>query len=197
MLELATQHWTGETFETQSSDVMQQLRKAMLELQAQEMMSVEETSQETRTEVKITWNVDEDALLRKLAQRFCCDWEEVAARLPGRTPYMCQRRWEKRLKLKNSSAPWKPEEDDLLLALQTKLGRAHWRDIAVYMPQRTPEAIQNRLHLLAQSDSKASSTSSASDPTYRASKVQQLREHVDRLAARIMYCREELRKLEE
>lgn len=198
VLDLATQYWGGEAVETQTGGVVQQLRKAMLELQAQEMMEVEGEIEGGRKGLNVVWNVEEDALLKKLAQRYCCDWEEVAARLPGRTAYMCRKRWEKRLKRKSSSSLWKPAEDELLLALHTKFGDSHWREIAIYMPHRSPESIQNRLHLLLHSEpSRSSLSTSSSEAVARATKAQHLRDYVDRLAARILYCREELSRLEE
>lgn len=197
-LDLATQYWgVDEKAKTQTTDMMQELRKAMLELQTQEMMQVDEGIEGGREGLNVLWNVDEDALLMKLAKKYCSDWEEVAAKLPGRTPYMCQKRWEKRLKRKSSSSVWKPAEDDLLLALHNKLGDGHWREIALYMPKRSPESLQNRLHFLLHSDSsRYLSSTSSSDTATRAMKAQQLRDYVDRLAARILYCREELRKLD-
>lgn len=196
-LDLAAQYWGVEEAKTQTTDMMQELRKAMLELQTQEMMEVDEGIEGGREGLNVVWNVDEDALLRKLAQKYCSDWEEVAARLPGRTPYMCQKRWEKRLKRKSSSSAWKPAEDDLLLALHGKLGDGRWREIALYMPNRSPESLQNRIHLLLHSDSsRYLSSTSSSDAATRAIKAQHLRDYVDRLAARILYCREELRRLD-
>lgn len=195
-LDLATQYWGGEAVETETGGVMQKLRKAMLELQTQEMMEVEGEIEGGRKGLKVVWNVEEDALLKKLAQRYCCDWEEVAARLPGRTAYMCRKRWEKCLKRKSSSTLWKPAEDELLLALHTKFGDSHWGEIATYMPHHSSESIQNRLHLLLHSDSSHCSTSSSKAAT-RAAKAQHLRDYVDRLATRILYYREELRRLDE
>ena len=196
-LDLAAQYWgVEEEAKTQTSDMMQDLRKAMLELQAQEMMQVDEEIEGGRKGLNIVWNVDEDNLLGKLAQKYCSDWEEVAARLPGRTPYMCQKRWEKRLKRKSSSSAWKPAEDDLLQALHNKLGDGRWREIALYMPKRSPESLQNRLHFLLHSDSnRYLSSTNSSDAATRTIKAQRLRDYVDRLAARILYCREELRRL--
>lgn len=184
------------------------LRRAITELTSQEMSHNQRPEQASCTDSqnsrsragKQSWNVEEDRQLKKLAQELSCDWEEIAAQMPGRTAYMCQKRWEKRLRAKVNNKEWLPEEDDVVLALYRKLGENRWRDIALQLSNRTPEAVQNRLRWLQKRDGAVVNTSAASDDSdetpNRESKMQLLRENADRLEARILYYKEELRRLE-
>ena len=210
-LDLAAEYWRGITSLPPDFGVIFRLRRAIDELRAQEIAQVadaipvpdiEPQKSESRAG-KQSWNVEEDRELKKLAQELSCDWEEIAARMPGRTAYMCRKRWEKRLRAKTNTKEWLPEEDEVILAMYAQLGEGKWRDIAVHLSNRTPEAVQNRFHFLQKKDVQGGvlNTSAASvvseEAPSRESKMQHLRENADRLEARIIFYKEELRKLED
>jgi hypothetical protein len=90
------------------------------------------------------WTAAEDAKLiegvRELGER---NWVAVAALVPGRTHVQCYSRWYKYLgpSLDPTTAcntgPWKSEEDAMLIAAVTKIGKKDWVKVAAIIPGRT------------------------------------------------------------
>jgi hypothetical protein len=110
-----------------------------------------------RSKYNFAWTKEEDKKLMLGVQEYgAAKWDMVAAKLPGRTRLMCQRRWVYSLdpnidrsectstsKLKG--AKWTPEEDKLLLRAVQKFGKdKKWRSIALTIPDRTREQCRLR-----------------------------------------------------
>lgn len=93
---------------------------------------------------KNKFTAEEDIFLRKLVAQFGeNNWQQVARHMEHRNSRQCKERWTNYLSPMVRNTPWKPEEDELLLAKVRELGK-RWVRIAKFFPMRTDINIKNR-----------------------------------------------------
>lgn len=204
VLDLAAQYWQGKRALPRDYDVLDRLRKAISDLPPDDVDAPEDSPETLSQEAseagaeKQTWNVDEDRRLKKLAKTYDYDWEEVAVHMPRRSPIACKKRWEKKQRRTAASQPWQEQEDELLLALHSKLG-PDWKEISERLPGRTPDSIQLRLQTLdrnAKPASQSTLTGTADDSLAKERQIEFLRQNAQRLEEKIRMYKDELGRLE-
>jgi Myb-like DNA-binding domain len=94
------------------------------------------------------WKDWEDALL---AQVVACEgpsrWNEIAKSFPGRNGRQVRLRWMNHLQPSLDKAPWRQEEDEMLLSAHAARGNK-WALIAAQLGGRTDNAVKNRFKSL-------------------------------------------------
>ncbi|EAY03753.1 Myb-like DNA-binding domain containing protein [Trichomonas vaginalis G3] len=98
--------------------------------------------QSSKTIAKFTKDEDE-RLLKIIRQLGTRDWESIASCMKNRSPRQCRERWTNYLMPDLSSAPWTPEEDELLEKLY-KIYGSKWSKIAAHLPNRSANIVRNR-----------------------------------------------------
>jgi hypothetical protein len=94
--------------------------------------------------IKGSWRGEEDLfIVNWVTKRGTKDWGELAANLPGRISKQCRERWYNHLSPSVLKADWSPEEDEILIDCQKKLG-SKWSQMTAFLPGRTDNAIKNR-----------------------------------------------------
>lgn len=98
-----------------------------------------------KTITKFTKEEDEklQKVIRKLGTR---DWEAIASCMKNRSPRQCRERWTNYLMPELSSAPWTPDEDELLEKLYSQYG-SKWSKIASHFPNRSANIVRNRYRI--------------------------------------------------
>ena len=92
-------------------------------------------------------------LLLEMVGKYGTDsWSEVAAALGNRTARQCHNRYTYYLDPSINSAPWTPEEDELLKKQYQELG-PRWAVMRAFFPGRTDLNIKNRFGFLARNRS--------------------------------------------
>lgn len=87
---------------------------------------------------------EEDAYLKKLAESGDLkNWEDVAKRMPGRTARQCRDRYNNYLFKELTTAPFSPEEDEIILKMHQEIG-AKWATIARSLNGRSGNNVKNR-----------------------------------------------------
>ncbi|KAF2195886.1 hypothetical protein K469DRAFT_682123 [Zopfia rhizophila CBS 207.26] len=91
------------------------------------------------------WSRDEDESLRVAVERFGQRWALVTEVVETRSPDQCQKRWRNALDPKISgTVSWSSEEDQLLRAAVSEMGK-NWSQISDrYFPNRSPLSLSNR-----------------------------------------------------
>jgi hypothetical protein len=91
----------------------------------------------------------EDALLIELVKKHGTDsWSLVAAELGTRTPRQCRNRYTLFLAPDLNSAPWTPDEDEVLIHHYEAIG-PKWAALRQFFPGRTDLNVKNRFLFLA------------------------------------------------
>jgi hypothetical protein len=87
---------------------------------------------------------EEDEFLLSLVESGCyASWSEIAKQIPGRSARQCRDRWTNYLAPAISFAPWRPEEDELIIQKVNEIG-TKWSTIAKFAVGRTGNALKNR-----------------------------------------------------
>lgn len=95
------------------------------------------------------WQPSEDVTLRALVEARGVpstleEWEMIADGMPTeRTAKRCRARWKSVLAPGHSRRAWTPEEDELVLSTQARLGNA-WSTILDVLPGRTYTGLKKR-----------------------------------------------------
>lgn len=91
------------------------------------------------------FSIDEDNALRNLVNEHgTTNWRFIAENMTtNRTARQCRDRWKNYLMPGIKSAPWTPEEDQLLEEKYAALG-SQWSRIAKFFPNRTDINVKNR-----------------------------------------------------
>ncbi|KFY28505.1 hypothetical protein V491_00431 [Pseudogymnoascus sp. VKM F-3775] len=91
------------------------------------------------------WSRDEDESLCVAVEQFGQRWALVTEVVETRSPDQCQKRWRNALDPKiNGTVSWSSEEDQLLRAAVTKMGK-NWSQISDRcFPNRSPLSLSNR-----------------------------------------------------
>jgi hypothetical protein len=91
----------------------------------------------------------EDARLRRLVEQIGTDdWPAIAAHMAHRTARQCRERYKMYLCPEVNVSPWRPAEDELLMAKYRELG-TKWVEYRPFFRKRTVNSIKNRWHTLA------------------------------------------------
>ncbi|RYG68311.1 hypothetical protein EON64_05460 [archaeon] len=93
--------------------------------------------------VKGRWSEAEDRTLIYLVSLGLRSWPKIAESLPGRTSKQCRERWTHCLDPTIKTTPFTPEEDAIILRMQTEKGNK-WAEIARSVPGRTENYVKNR-----------------------------------------------------
>jgi hypothetical protein len=92
------------------------------------------------------FSAEEDAHLRSfVATNESPKWEDIAARLQGRTARQCRDRYTNYLAESLVTNPWTPEEDALLSSKVRELG-PRWSRVSPFFPGRSNSNVKNRWH---------------------------------------------------
>ena len=93
------------------------------------------------------WNTDEDNTLLSLVNLHGTyrSWSQIADGLPNRTGKQCRERYVNHLKPTVRKGDWTPEEDNIIIEQQAKLGNK-WALITRLLPGRQDLDVKNRWH---------------------------------------------------
>jgi hypothetical protein len=101
-----------------------------------------------RPHPKLKFTPAEDALLTAAVEALGTkNWDEIAARLPGRNSRQCRDRWDSYLSPTIGNGPWTAEEEALLTDLVGQFGSS-WKRIAISFPSRTDINVKSRWQLM-------------------------------------------------
>lgn len=102
------------------------------------------------------WKPWEDQLLNRLVkEQGAQKWNTIAEGFPGRNGRQVRLRWMNHLQPSLDKRPWRPDEDEILLAAHEELGNK-WALIAMRLHGRTDNSVKNRYKSIARRAARAS-----------------------------------------
>ncbi|XP_050084129.1 uncharacterized protein LOC126570431 [Anopheles aquasalis] len=99
---------------------------------------------------RCNWESQEETLLEQACQEYGYqDWEKIAQRIDGRSPYQCLTHFQTNLSAmaKNAKMPWTAEEDQRLIDLveKNRIGKVIvWNKVVENMPYRNKTQVYTR-----------------------------------------------------
>ncbi|KAG1347003.1 protein rough sheath 2 [Cocos nucifera] len=113
------------------------------------------------------WQPEEDALLRAYVKQYGAkEWGLVSERMGRalhREPKSCQERWKNYLRPGLKKGSLTPEEQALLVSLQSRYGNK-WKAIATHLPGRTPKRLGKWWEVFKDKQLKAAAKASPDKP---------------------------------
>ncbi|XP_010923441.1 protein rough sheath 2 [Elaeis guineensis] len=113
------------------------------------------------------WQPEEDALLRAYVKQYGAkEWGLVTERMGRalhRDPKSCQERWKNYLRPGLKKGSLTPEEQALLVSLQSRYGNK-WKAIAAHLPGRTPKRLGKWWEVFKDKQLKATAKASSDQP---------------------------------
>jgi hypothetical protein len=90
------------------------------------------------------FSAEEDAVLCAImADNVPKPWDVIAQSLPGRNARQCRERWKHYLSCGTTSAPWSPEEDQIIFD-KISLWGPKWTRVAAFLGNRTDVEVKLR-----------------------------------------------------
>lgn len=118
------------------------------------------------------WQPEEDALLRAYVKQYGAkEWGMVSERMGRalhRDPKSCQERWKNYLRPGLKKGSLNPDEQALLVSLQSRYGNK-WKAIAAHLPGRTPKRLGKWWEVFKDKQLKAAAKASSEQPHHHGS----------------------------
>ncbi|XP_008791227.2 protein rough sheath 2 homolog [Phoenix dactylifera] len=115
------------------------------------------------------WQPEEDALLRAYVRQYGAkEWGLVSERMGRalhRDPKSCQERWKNYLRPGLKKGSLTPDEQALLVSLQSRYGNK-WKAIAAHLPGRTPKRLGKWWEVFKDKQLKAAAKASSEQPLH-------------------------------
>lgn len=92
------------------------------------------------------WTDEEDALLKKLANKPDPQWAEIAKQFPNKTRHQVTDRWEKVLNPNLLKGSWTGEEDTMIIQWVKENGAKNWGSLSELLPGRISKQCRERWH---------------------------------------------------
>ncbi|KAH0575124.1 Myb-like DNA-binding domain-containing protein [Spironucleus salmonicida] len=89
------------------------------------------------------WTAEHDALLLKLIQEHPNDFGRAALKLPF-SPSQCQQRFARVLRPGLCKGQWTPSQDQVLIAMASRVPQPGWSEIAAALGDRTDNQVRCR-----------------------------------------------------
>ena len=118
-----------------SEHEQRQLRSAIGDIPRSVGPPAKEEPRRTRTNGR-TWSLTDDEQLKAIFDKFGPKWSLIALDIPGRNGKQVRERWLNHLDPRVTKAPWRSDEDAIILKAYTEIG-SRWSLIAKWLPRRT------------------------------------------------------------
>jgi cytochrome c551/c552 len=100
-----------------------------------------------RYPLRTFFSLEEDRCLVSLVELYGQNWPKISKCMLGRSARQVNERWRNYLSPERSSAPFTPQEDEIIENKYKEIGPS-WKEIAQSLPGRTGMGVKNRWHKL-------------------------------------------------